>query len=81
MKFIWFFIFIFLITGCSLKDVEKRALIYRLEPNTSTSYVKPKDDKRVLRVQRVEGDKIVDFQSGNYTQREILEMFSNESEE
>jgi len=29
----------------------------------------------------VEGDRIVDFQSGNFTQREILEMFSNESKE
>ena len=29
----------------------------------------------------VEGDKIVDFQSGNYTQREILEMFSDEPKE
>ena len=28
-----------------------------------------------------EGDRIVDFQSGNYAQREILEMFSSEPKE
>jgi len=39
-----------------------------------------KEGEKVLEI-GVEGDKIVDFQSGNYTQREILEMFSNESEE
>jgi cholesterol transport system auxiliary component len=75
MKFIWFFIFIFLITGCSLKDVEKRALVYRLEPNTSTSYVKPKDDKRVLRVQRVEGDKIAQTKFLFYKQNGALKPY------
>jgi len=39
-----------------------------------------KEGEKVLEI-GVEGDKIVDFQSGNYTQREILEMFTNESEE
>jgi len=39
-----------------------------------------KEGEKILEI-GVEGDKIVDFQSGNYTQREILEMFSNESEE
>jgi len=39
-----------------------------------------KEGKKVLEI-GVEGDKIVDFQSGNYTQREILEIFTNESEE
>ena len=39
-----------------------------------------KEGKKILEI-GVEGDRIVDFQSGNYTQREILEMFSNESEE
>jgi len=39
-----------------------------------------KEGEKVLEL-GVEGDKIVDFQSGNYTQREILEMFNNESEE
>ena len=39
-----------------------------------------KDGEKILEI-GVEGDKIVDFQSGNYTQREILEMFSGEPEE
>ena len=39
-----------------------------------------KEGEKILEI-GVEGDKIVDFQSGNYSQREILEMFSNESEE
>jgi len=39
-----------------------------------------KEGEKILEI-GVEGDKIVDFQSGNYTQREILEMFTNESEE
>jgi len=39
-----------------------------------------KEGEKVLEI-GVEGGRIVDFQSGNYTQREILEMFTNESEE
>jgi len=39
-----------------------------------------KEGEKILEI-GVEGDKIVDFQSGNYTQREILEMFSGEPEE
>ena len=39
-----------------------------------------KEGEKILEI-GVEGDRIVDFQSGNYTQREILEMFNNESEE
>ena len=39
-----------------------------------------KEGEKVLEI-GVEGDRIVDFQSGNYTQREILEMFTNESKE
>jgi phosphonate transport system ATP-binding protein len=39
-----------------------------------------KEGQKILEI-GVEGDKIVDFQTGNYTQREILEMFDNESEE
>jgi len=39
-----------------------------------------KEGEKILEI-GVEGDKIVDFQSGNYTQREILEMFNNESKE
>jgi len=39
-----------------------------------------KEGEKILEI-GVEGDKIVDFQSGNYTQREIMEMFTNESEE
>jgi len=39
-----------------------------------------KEGEKILEI-GVEGDKIVDFQSGNYTQREILEIFTNESEE
>ena len=39
-----------------------------------------KEGEKILEI-GVEGDKIVDFQSGNYTQREILEMFSDEPEE
>jgi len=39
-----------------------------------------KEGEKILEI-GVEGEKIVDFQSGNYTQREILEMFSNESKE
>ena len=38
-----------------------------------------KEGEKILEI-GVEGDKIVDFQSGNYTQREILEMFSGEPE-
>jgi len=39
-----------------------------------------KEGEKILEI-GVEGDKIVDFQSGNYTQRENLEMFSGEPEE
>ncbi|NWJ21505.1 ATP-binding cassette domain-containing protein [Marine Group I thaumarchaeote] len=39
-----------------------------------------KEGKKILEI-GVEGDRIVDFQSGNYTQREILEMFSSEPKE
>ena len=39
-----------------------------------------KEGKKILEI-GVEGDRIVDFQSGNYTQREILEMFSDEPKE
>ena len=39
-----------------------------------------KEGEKILEI-RVEGDRNVDFQSGNFTQREILEMFSNESKE
>ena len=39
-----------------------------------------KEGEKILEI-GVEGDKIVDFQSGNYTQREILEMFSDEPKE
>ena len=39
-----------------------------------------KEGEKILEI-GVEGDRIVDFQSGNFTQREILEMFSNESKE
>ena len=39
-----------------------------------------KEGEKILEI-GVEGDRIVDFQSGNYTQREILEMFSDEPKE
>ena len=39
-----------------------------------------KESEKILEI-GVEGDRIVDFQSGNYTQREILEMFSDEPKE
>jgi len=39
-----------------------------------------KECEKILEI-GVEGDRIVDFQSGNFTQRENLEMFSNESKE
>jgi len=39
-----------------------------------------KDGEKILEI-GVEADRIVDFQTGNYTQREILEMFSGEPEE
>jgi len=39
-----------------------------------------KEGEKILEI-GVEGDRVVDFQSGNYTQREILEMFTNEPEE
>jgi len=39
-----------------------------------------KEGEKILEI-GVEGDRFVDFQSGNFTQREILEMFSNESKE
>ena len=37
-----------------------------------------KEGEKILEI-GVEGDRIVDFQSGNMSQREILEMYSNES--
>ena len=39
-----------------------------------------KEGEKILEI-GVEGDRIVDFQSGNYTQREILDMFSYEPKE
>ena len=49
---------ILLFGGCSIKNVDKRAQNYRLEPQ-NTLHVKSKTDDRVLRVQRVEGDSAV----------------------
>jgi len=49
---------ILLFGGCSIKNVDKRAQNYRLEPQ-NTLDVKSKTDDRVLRVQRVEGDSAV----------------------
>jgi phosphonate transport system ATP-binding protein len=37
-----------------------------------------KDGEKILEI-GVEGDKIVDFQTGNLTQQEILELYHNES--
>ena len=39
-----------------------------------------KEGEKIIEIE-VEGDRILDFQSGNYTQGEILEMFSDESKE
>ena len=39
-----------------------------------------KEGEKILEI-GVDGHKIEDFQSGNYTQTEILEMFTNESKE
>ena len=39
-----------------------------------------KEGEKILEI-GVEGDKIVDFQTGNYSQKEILEMYSDESKE
>ena len=39
-----------------------------------------KDGEKILEI-GVEADRIVDFQTGNYTQKEILEMFNTESKE
>ena len=36
-----------------------------------------KDGEKILEI-GVEGDKIVDFQTGNFTQDEIMELYSNE---
>lgn len=49
---------ILLFSGCSIKDIEKRPQNYRLEPKNAL-HVKKKQDDRVLRVQRVEGDSAV----------------------
>ncbi len=38
-----------------------------------------KDGEKILEI-GVEGDKIVDFQSGDLTSQEIMETYSNESE-
>ena len=38
-----------------------------------------KEGKKVLEI-GVEGDKIVDFQTGDLTTKEIMEMYSDESE-
>jgi len=39
-----------------------------------------KEGEKILEI-GVEADRIVDFQTGNYTQTEILEMFNTESKE
>ena len=39
-----------------------------------------KDGEKVLEI-GVEGDKIVDFQTGNLTQEEIMGMYANNSQE
>ena len=39
-----------------------------------------KEGEKILEI-GVEADRIVDFQTGNYTQKEILEMFNTESKE
>ncbi len=44
--------------GCSIKDIEKRPDNYRLEPK-NILHVSKKQDERVLRIQRVEGDSAV----------------------
>lgn len=47
-----------LLGGCSLKEVGQKPNNYRLEVNDAL-HVKKKEDKRILRVQRVEGDSSV----------------------
>jgi len=53
-----FLVAILLFTGCSIKDIEIKPSNYRLEPNYPL-HVDKSNDKRVLRVQRVEGDSAV----------------------
>lgn len=45
-------------SACSIKNIEKKVNDYRLEPTQSLS-LSAKKDKRILRVQHVQGDKIV----------------------
>ena len=37
-----------------------------------------KEEKKILEI-GIEGDKIIDFQSGNMSQQEIMELYNNES--
>jgi phosphonate transport system ATP-binding protein len=37
-----------------------------------------KEGQKILEI-GVEGDKIIDFQSGNISQKEIMELYNNES--
>ncbi|WP_024954869.1 ABC-type transport auxiliary lipoprotein family protein [Sulfurospirillum arcachonense] len=59
MKYIWSLLVLLLaFSGCSMKEVTKRADNYRLEPKNSL-HVNDKSVDKVLRVQRVEGDSAV----------------------
>lgn len=75
MRFVWLLVLVFILGGCSFKDIETRPLSYKLEPDTSIKYVKPKNDKRVLRVQRIEGDRIVQTRFLLYKQDGALKPY------
>jgi cholesterol transport system auxiliary component len=61
-------------SGCSIKNIETKADDYRLEPTLSVS-LSDKKDERILRVQRVEGDKAVITRSILYKQNGALNPY------
>ncbi len=76
MKFniVLIFIVIF-ISGCSLKRVGQKPQNYKLEPTKYERYVSSRKDYRTLRVQRVEGDRIVHTRALLYKQNGALKVY------
>lgn len=74
MRFSWLIALVFVFTGCSLKDVQKRPVEYKLEVSAN-QYVAPKNDKRVLRVQRCEGDRVANSRFLFYKQNSAIKPY------
>ncbi|WP_458700660.1 ABC-type transport auxiliary lipoprotein family protein [Sulfurospirillum sp. 1307] len=74
MRFSWLIVLVLVLTGCSLKEVQTRPVEYKLEVSTN-QYIEPKNDKRVLRVQRCEGDRVANSRFLFYKQNSAIKPY------